>query len=462
MSVWRATWLIVSKDLRSYRRDRTGLLLGFVLPLALVTVAGFIAKFAFGGAGGMPRVTLWVCDADQSPASRRFLQGLRGVGMLQVRPRDDERVPDEAELRRLTRDGEIHHLLIIEAGFAETLQSQQVPGLTMVRDADRALEDRAIRVGVFEALVGFLGNNLGSDRVAMRDMLRRSGFQEEEIRDLLDAAQAVQDSLKRPSGETTQSPQAAEPGSLSSIRAEGASEGLQSAVPDLFGQMLDLVPIQNEDITKAGRLRKYPFHYAQAVSGITVMMVMLGLMACSTTLIHERDAGTLSRLLVMAVPRSAIFWGKFAFSAVVGLLQLAVFFVYGNFIFKIQAFRDPITLVVLCVTWTAAANGLGMLVAVWARTARQAETLAYILVLVMAGIGGCWIPTQIMDLPTSAELVTRCMPTNWAMTGFQGMFWDQLPWTRSKMLMAIGLQWAFALITSILALTLFRRRYLAG
>src|SRR5215475_820577 len=129
MSIWRATWLMVGKDLRTYRHDRTGLLLGFALPLALVTVAGFIAKFAFGGAGGMPRVTLWVCDADHSPASERFLQALRGVGMLQVRPRANEQAPNEEKLRRLARDGEIHHLLVIEAGFAEALNTLRVPKL---------------------------------------------------------------------------------------------------------------------------------------------------------------------------------------------------------------------------------------------------------------------------------------------------------------------------------------------
>src|SRR4029453_18000673 len=161
MSVWRATWLLVGKDLLAYRRDRAGLLLGFLLPLALVTVAGFIARFAFGGAGGMPRVTLWVCDSDQSPASSRFLKALRGVGLLQVRPRAEEQAPTEEKLRRLVRDGEIHHLLVIEAGFADSLKTLQVPKLTMIRDPDRALEDRAIRIGVLEALLGFLGESLG-------------------------------------------------------------------------------------------------------------------------------------------------------------------------------------------------------------------------------------------------------------------------------------------------------------
>jgi ABC-type Na+ efflux pump permease subunit len=463
MSVWRATWLMVGKDLRAFSRDRTGVLLGFLLPIALVTVAGFIAKFAFGGAGGMPRVTLWVADADQSTASARFMKALRSVAILQVRPREEERVLNQTELRRLVRDGEIHHLLVIEAGFANSLKTRQVPMLTMVRDPDRALEDRAIRFGVLEALVGFLGESLGAERVAtMRETLRGSGFEEEEIQQFLDAARAVQDSLHVPSYDSIRSP-STQPDSSSPPSSEfGANDDRRRAAPDLFGQILQLVPLENEDITKAGGLRKYPFHYAQAVSGVTVMMVMLSLMVCGTTLIYERDSGTLSRLMVMAVPRSSIFWGKYVFSAVVGLVQLAVFFLYGNLIFKIDAFRDPLTLIVLCITWTAAANSMGMLVAVWARTARQAETLAYILVLIMAGLGGCWIPTQIMDLPPAAEVVTRCMLTNWAMAGFQGLFWDQLAWTHPKLLTAVGVQWAFAVAATITALAVYRRRFLVG
>jgi ABC-type Na+ efflux pump permease subunit len=312
MSIWRATWLMVDKDLRAYRRDRAGLLLGFLLPIALVTVAGFIARFAFGGAGGLPRVTLWVSDAGPSTASVGFVKALRGVGMLEVRPREDERAPSPTELRRLVRDGEIHHLLVIEAGFENSLAALRAPRLTMVRDPDRALEDRVIRVGVLEALVGFLGEGLGAQRDAtVRQALRDAGFKAAEIQQFLDAAQAVQDSLDPPthneSGEA------------------GAEQDRPRAAGDLVGQILQLVPIQNEDITKAGGLRKYPFHYAQAVSGVTVMMVMLGLMVCAATLIHERDNGTLSRLMVMAVPRSSIFWGKYLFSALLGLAQLAVF-----------------------------------------------------------------------------------------------------------------------------------------
>jgi ABC-2 type transport system permease protein len=330
----------------------------------------------------------------------------------------------------------------------------------MIRDPDRSMEDRAIRVGVLEALLGTLGNRFGSNRTeTVREALVRTGLGESEVERLMQAADVIEQSLESSSENSTPAKNEPTEGELRPLEQPGPKDKDSSIARDMLNRMLEIVPIRNEDITKPGGLSKYPFHYAQAVSGITVMMVMFGLMVCSTTLIHERDNGTLSRLMVMAVPRSSVFWGKYAFSLVVGLAQLMLFFVYGNLIFRIDAFRDPVTLVVLCVTWTVAATSLGMLIAIWARTVRQAETLSYILVLVMAGLGGCWIPKQIMNLPAGVELITRFMVTNWAMAGFQGLFWDQLPWTHSKMLTAIGIQWAFAVTVSALAFASYRRRY---
>ena len=65
----------------------------------------------------------------QSTASVRFIKALRGVGMLQVQPREDERALSPTDLRRLVRDGEIHHLLVIEAGFATSLTVLRAPNL---------------------------------------------------------------------------------------------------------------------------------------------------------------------------------------------------------------------------------------------------------------------------------------------------------------------------------------------
>ncbi|MBC8327291.1 MAG: hypothetical protein H8E31_00920, partial [Planctomycetes bacterium] len=70
MKLLRDSWTIARKDLRSYFRDRTGMLLGFLLPIALVTAFGFIAQVLYGGNSAMGRTTLWVADENGSDSSR--------------------------------------------------------------------------------------------------------------------------------------------------------------------------------------------------------------------------------------------------------------------------------------------------------------------------------------------------------------------------------------------------------
>jgi len=210
------------------------------------------------------------------------------------------------------------------------------------------------------------------------------------------------------------------------------------------------------------RPKNLGYQLAQSVAGMSVMMLMFGMMACSVTLLQEREQGTLRRLLVSRAPRPALLLGKFVFCVLIGLLQLAILFSYGELVFAVGAFRDPVTLLVLSLTWAAAATAFGMLIAVWARTQKQAEGLATLLILVMAALGGCWFPIQIAELPWWADVITHATITHWAMSGFQGMFWSQKSFTDPALLRAIGVQWAFAIAASAIAWRLWRRRFVAG
>jgi hypothetical protein len=48
------------------------------------------------------------------------------------------------------------------------------------------------------------------------------------------------------------------------------------------------------------------------------------------------------------------------------------------------------------------------------------------------------------------------------MSGYQGMFWHQWSVLHPSMLLAIAVQWAFAVGAGFAALRLFQRRYTAG
>lgn len=454
MNMFASIWIITRKDLRTFFRDRTGVALGFLLPIVLVTVFGFVMKFAFGGGDGMPRATLWVADADNTETSRRFVKTLRDSEMLRVRPPSAEPAKNPADVRKLLEDGEAHHALVIEAGFGDALAAGREPKLTLVRDPGRAMEDRIVRIALMQGFMAVTEGRLWPAAIAR--IMRTMGMDEAQAQALSAAAQTMQGIV----------------GSFVSAREEKAPPAAVGDAPksgdgkapafDVTGLFEDLVPLEDQDVVPPGRPRMLTYQLAQSVSGVTVMMLLFGMLTCGSTLLQERETGTLRRLLVAAVPRGSILGAKFLFSAIIGVFQLVVLFTFGTAVFQIGAFRDPQTLVVLAITWTAAATSFGMLIAAWARTIKQAEGIATLLILVMAALGGCWFPIQILDLPWAAELATRWTPTYWAMSGFQGMFWEQWSWTHPKMLTAIGVQVGFAVAASTAALFLYRRNFVAG
>ena len=59
MNTLRCSWLLAKKDLRCYFRDRGALVVGFLVPIALVTVFGWVMTSMSGGPGAMPKPILY-------------------------------------------------------------------------------------------------------------------------------------------------------------------------------------------------------------------------------------------------------------------------------------------------------------------------------------------------------------------------------------------------------------------
>ncbi len=79
-------WALAPKDLRMYFRDRMGIVSSLLVPIAMVTVFGWIMAYAFGGGSGMPKVKVWIVDEDKSERSQQFEKTLRESSMLECLP----------------------------------------------------------------------------------------------------------------------------------------------------------------------------------------------------------------------------------------------------------------------------------------------------------------------------------------------------------------------------------------
>lgn len=470
MNTLRCAWLLAKKDLRCYFRDRGALAVGFLVPIALVTVFGWImTAISGGGGGGMPQATLYVVDEAGTDESRTFVERLRKSNMLKIEPKPTSNPLTRNEVEKKVADGDTSHALVIPAGFVLANSAADAPKLIMFRDPGRKMEQQIIQIGLFQSAMAESNGTLWWN--GLRKTLEEAGLSNEQVAQVQVPANNMTDLIGQfldTDKETTQ-PSAApdlatkEEGLKSDNSQQAAAKETDVEEDDpmagMMSFMLNMVPLDDKPIEPPSRPRRVTYQAAQSVAGMTVMSLLFALTGCASVLLAEREKGTLRRLFAMSIPRESVLFGKLMFAAIIGIIQVTILFVYGELMFKVGLFRDPLTLSVLVLTWVAAASSFGMLIASAARSSSQGDGLAQVVILVMAALGGCWFPLQMMKLPLILDMASKSMMTYWAMSGFQGMLWNQLDLTNSKMQIALAWQWGWAFVLMTLAIIFFRRNY---
>lgn len=468
-----AAWALAKKDLLSYFRDRTALLLGFLVPIVLVTVFGVIMTYAFGGSGGMPKISLWVIDQDHSDASQKLLDQLRNSTMISVHPNAKESAIDETKLNRMIADGDAHHGLVIPSGYGQNPQPSESVSLRMIRDPGRAMEDRIIQIALMQSTL--FTNDSTQWRRSLKKMFHEDGMNESQwesfdkailsandvVAKFIEESNANQAIPNPTPGEATEPLASTPPASTTPDTTQSATTTPDTTTSfDPLANLERLLPVEYENVEPPDRSKRISYQQAQSVSGMSVMMLLFGLSGAGAILLAEKEAGTLRRLLALPIAPESILLGKYFYVILIGLAQMSILLVYGERVFGIGLYRDPVTLIALVISWVATASAFAMAIATFSTSAKQGDGLATVIILAMAALGGCWFPVQMLSLPTPLAILSKSTMTYWAMEGFQGMLWNNLSLWDAKILKAIGIQWLWTLILSSLSVAMYRRNYL--
>jgi ABC-2 type transport system permease protein len=193
---------------------------------------------------------------------------------------------------------------------------------------------------------------------------------------------------------------------------------------------------------------------------MTVMMLLFTLTGCARSLLTERDHGTLRRLMAAPIRPGSILLGKFLMAWLLGLVLVTVLFVFAWLVFKVDILSRWDTLLVISAVTAAACTSFAVAIAAWAKTEKQADGVSTLIILSMSALGGSWFPTMFM--PAAAQTVAKFTLTYWSLRGYQGSLWYGKTWMDPDVLLSLGVVMAVAVGLGLLAMTLFRRRYLAG
>lgn len=176
----------------------------------------------------------------------------------------------------------------------------------------------------------------------------------------------------------------------------------------------------NERIVhKSGQEVLRPNAVQHNVAAWTLFAIFFIVVSLAGSIIKEREDGSFNRLMTMPCSYTHYLFSKMLVYLIVCILQFLAILAMGIWVFPlvsmeafvIDGFFMNLLLVVVCAA--CAAIGFGVAISAFATTQQQASIFGAISVVILAAIGGVWVPTFVM--PNFLRSLSNISPLNWAL-----------------------------------------------
>ena len=382
---------IALKDLRLAFRDSGALVMMLLTPFGLTLVIGFaFGGFGGGSSSGLADIPVVVANGDSGQFGQVFVSALQSPELADLL--QTSVVADEVAARAAVDADEAAAAVIVPAGLSDGI----LPSSLLRGDYSAAGDRRQASVevyanpgspvsaGVVHAIVdqvaGGISRGVVGSQVAIEQMLANG--------------------IVAPQALATLAPGIAE---------EAAT----------LGQREQLVTVTQQEIEAAAGEASTGFDWiAYSAPSMAIIFLMFTVTSAGRTILAERDAGTLSRMLVSPTTATQVLGGKVAGIFMVGLTQMSILILAGRLLLRID-YGPALAVVPLVLALVAAATAWGMLLAAWTRTPAQAGSMGAAMSLTFAALAGNFLPRQ--TLPSWLRTASLFTPNAWGLEGFTSL-----------------------------------------
>lgn len=158
----------------------------------------------------------------------------------------------------------------------------------------------------------------------------------------------------------------------------------------------------------------------------TLFAIFFIIVPLSINMVKEKSQGTFVRLRTNPVSYVTVLGGKTLVYLVVCLIQFVLMLLVGVYLFPAIGLptldvsgRLPLLFVVALFAGLAAI-GLGLLLGTIAKTQEQSAPFGATFVVILAALGGVWVPVFIM--PKFMQTLSNISPMNWGLNAFYDIF----------------------------------------
>lgn len=388
-------WQSVKKEMLLLSRDWGGLVILFVMPLVLVITVTLIQDSSFKAVS--TRIEIAFADNDQGEISKTIIDNLsKSESFVLVSV-------SQQELENLVFKGKYQMGIVIPKDLSKDLQSK-------------------VNQNVEKAISAF---GLGDDSDT-----EENHFSTKEIKLYFDPAthlsfkSGVRNAIDK---------------IVTQIENQSIYKAFQEQLSDddenLFFEQESLIVFE-EILPTINNQQPKPNSVQHNIAAWTLFAMFFIVVPLSVNMVKEKNQGTYVRLLTSPVSHLIFLGGKIITYLIICLLQFYVMLVIGKFIFPYFGlialeWTNLGLLTIVALFCGLAAIGFGVLLGTYAETQEQSAPFGATSVIILAALGGVWVP--VFAMPEIMQGFAKISPMNWGLNAFydvllrQGGLSDILP-----------------------------------
>ena len=409
-------WASTYKEFLLLTRDIGGIAILFVMPLVLIITITLIQDSTFKSITET-KIPILIVDNDKGAISDTIYNSLQNSNAFEVTQKETEN-----EAKDLVFKGNYQLAIIIPENLSSDLEkkvNQNVEGIL----AEFGLEED-------------------------NTIVQKSEIEKKEVKLYFDPAtqQTFKSSVKNGIDKM-----------ISKIETQSIYKAFQKQISDdessvifdtdSFISFKEIMPIKNDK-------EIIPNSVQHNVPAWTLFAIFFIIVPLSINIVKEKSQGTFVRLRTNPVSYATILGGKTLVYLSVCLIQFVLMVLIGVYLFPaiglptLDVSERMLLLCIVAIFSGLAAVGLGVLLGTIAKTQEQAAPFGATFVVILAALGGVWVPVFVM--PKFMQMLSGLSPMNWGLNAFYDVFLRNAGFL--EIVPEIALLFLFFIITTLISI----------
>lgn len=412
-------WMSVVKEFLLLKRDLGGLIILFIMPLVLVITVTLIQDSTFKKVSDS-KIPILLVDNDKGSVSKTVFDNLEKSDLFSVVTQIDNKTITEDIARENVYKGKFQLAIVIPKDLSSDLQAK----------VDQNVEKIVSSLGM-------------TDSTAASEPQRI--IKEKEVKLYFDPA--VQMSFKN-----------AVMSSIDKMISQIETKSIYTTFQNQLGGNADFEQKSfisfKEIIPRINNKEVRPNSVQHNVPAWTLFAIFFIVIPLSINIVKEKSQGTFVRLRTNPVSNLVVIIGKTITYSIICMIQFYMMVAVAVFLFpsiglpslNIEGHLALMSVVALFSGF--AAIGFGILLGTVASTQEQSAPFGATSVIILAAIGGVWVP--VFAMPKIMQIIAKSSPMNWGLEAFYDVLLRSVSFL--EIIPKISLLFLFFIITTSIAL----------